>query len=437
MGDEQPGLAVRRFAAEALTAVLHHRRPLDEVLEAAGRRGLDALAERDRAFVRMLIATALRRLGSVRALLGEYLEQGMPRDAPLVEAALVLGVTQLLFLSVSPHAAVDLSVRLVSGHPVGQRYAGLINAVLRRVAENGRDKLAKLDETANAPAWLLERWSKTYGAATAREIASAHLIEPALDLTPKSDPAGWAERLGGRTLATGTVRLLASGPIAALPGYGEGEWWVQDAAATLPVRLLGDVRGKKIADLCAAPGGKTAQLAAGGAEVVAVDRSAPRLKRLAANLARLKFSAEIIVADVLEWRAGPFDAVLLDAPCSATGTIRRHPDIPYLKRPEDIIALAALQTRLLAAAAGLLRPGGLLVYVTCSLEPEEGIDQIEAFLAKRPDFVRVPVKPAEIGGDTSLISIKEDLRTLPSHMPDSEKRMAGCDGFYAARLVRR
>ncbi len=328
-------------------------------------------------------------------------------------------------------------MQLVAETRVARRYSGLINAVLRRFAAGGRDKLATIAPTVDTPDWLLQRWEKTYGAEAARAIAAAHQVEPALDLSVKDNAEQWAARLGGRVLANGSVRLLAEGPVTALPGYDEGVWWVQDAAASLPVRLLGDVKGMKVADLCAAPGGKTAQLAAAGANVVAVDRSPPRLQRLKENLKRLSLSAEAVVADAGEWDAGPFDAVLLDAPCSATGTIRRHPDIPWVKRPEDIAALAAVQDRLLRHAAKLVRPRGLLIYATCSLEPEEGIDQIERFLAERPDFARVPVNPAEIGGETSLISIKEDLRTLPCHMPDSDRRMSGCDGFYAARLARR
>ena len=429
---DHPGLAARRVAADVLMAVLQRRRPLDEALALGG-----ALDQRDRALAHMLVATSLRRLGSLRALLAQYLEQGMPANVPLVEAALLVGATQLLFLSVPAHAAVDLSVQLVAETRVARRYSGLINAVLRRLAASGRDKLAAIPATIDTPAWLMQRWEKTYGAETAHAIAAAHQVESALDLSVKENAEDWAARLGGRALACGSVRLIAEGPVTALAGYDEGAWWVQDAAAALPARLLGNVKGMKIADLCAAPGGKTAQLAAAGAHVVAVDRSAPRLQRLKENLARLNLSAETVVADAGEWDDGPFDAVLLDAPCSATGTIRRHPDIVWVKRLEDIAALAAVQGRLLGHAAKLVRPGGLLIYATCSLEPEEGIDQVETFLAERRDFVRVPVKPAEIGGDTSLISIKEELRTLPCHMPDSDKRMAGCDGFYAARLARR
>jgi 16S rRNA (cytosine967-C5)-methyltransferase len=427
-----PGLAARRVAADVLTAVLHRRRPLDDALSQGG-----ALDQRDRALVRMLVATALRRLGSLRALLAQYLEQGLPANVPLVETALLVGATQLLFLTVPAHAAVDLSVELMIENPVARRYGGLVNAVLRRIAAGGRDKLGALPATIDTPGWLMERWQKTYGAETARAIAAAHQVEPALDLSVKSGAHEWAARLGGRVLATGSVRLIAEGTVTALPGYDDGEWWVQDAAATLPARLLGDVKGTTVADLCAAPGGKTAQLVAAGARVVAVDRSPPRLQRLKENLARLKLSAETVAADVADWKAGPFDAVLLDAPCSGTGTIRRHPDIPWIKRPQDIATLAAVQGRLLRHAAELVRPGGLLVYATCSLEPEEGVDQVETFLAERPDFVRVPVKPEETGGESWLISVNQDLRTLPCHMLDSDGRMAGCDGFYAARLARR
>ncbi len=226
----------------------------------------------------------------------------------------------------------------------------------------------------------------------------------------------------------------AHGPVSALPGYTDGAWWVQDAAASLPARLLGDVKGLRVADLCAAPGGKTAQLAARGARVTAVDRSPARLARLKENLARLRLDAEVVEADATQFRAEPFDAVLLDAPCTATGTIRRHPDLPWNRRAEDLMALAALQSRLLDRAAELVRPGGLLVYATCSLEPEENESQIGAMFARRKDLVRVPIRAEEIGGVNDFVGAAGDLRTLPCHLPDPEPRLAGCDGFYAARL---
>ena len=224
--------------------------------------------------------------------------------------------------------------------------------------------------------------------------------------------------------------------MSSLPGYDDGAWWVQDAAAALPARLLGDISGRSVADLCAAPGGKTAQLAAAGARVTAVDRAPARIDRLRQNLARLALTADAVVADVAQWEAGPFDAVLLDAPCSSTGTIRRHPDIPWLKRDADVAALAALQHRLIARAAELTRPGGVLVYCTCSLEPEEGIEVVRALLERDPRLERRPIAAAEVGGLAELVSPDGDLRTLPCHLADPDSRMAGLDGFYAAQLVR-
>ena len=248
------------------------------------------------------------------------------------------------------------------------------------------------------------RWTKRYGAETARAIAQANGHEPALDLTVKYDAESWAERLRGRVLPTGTVRTLAQGAISLLPGFTEGAWWVQDAAASLPARLFGDVGGKTIADLCAAPGGKTAQLAFAGARVTAVDRSAARLNRLRENLTRLSLNADTVTADALEWQGGPFDAVLLDAPCSSTGTIRRHPDVPWLKSEADIAMLASLQQRLLDRAVDLLKPGAMLVYCVCSLEPEEAEDQIAALLARDPRVSRAPIAAQEVAGHGEFLT---------------------------------
>jgi 16S rRNA (cytosine967-C5)-methyltransferase len=263
-----------------------------------------------------------------------------------------------------------------------------------------------------------------------------HGHEPSLDLTVKQDADSWAARLRGHLVATGTVRTVPHGSVALLPGFAEGAWWVQDAAAALPARLLGDVRGLSVADLCAAPGGKTAQLAHAGARVTAIDRSASRLARLRDNLVRLTLDAHTVAADVTEWPSEPFDAVLLDAPCASTGTIRRHPDIPWLKHETDITMLAALQSRLLDRAVALTRPGGVLVYCTCSLEPEEGEMQIAALLGRNHAVRRRPITPAEVCGLAELLTTSGDLRTLPSQLPNPDPRMAGFDGFYAARLER-
>jgi 16S rRNA (cytosine967-C5)-methyltransferase len=435
---EVPGLTARRIAADILDNVIRRNRPLDgEIDGAEAHPGLAALAERDRALVRKLVATVLRRIGTLRHLLEQFLESGFPKDAPRVETVLMVGAAQILFLDVPDHAAVDLSVRLVQADRRAAKYPGLINAVLRRVTRDGPELLKTLDVVPlDTPAWLFERWKRNFGEEVARAIAVAHGHEPPLDLTVKSDAESWAQRLRGRVLPTGSVRTDTGGLVSLLPGYSEAAWWVQDAAAALPARLLGDVAGKTVADLCAAPGGKTLQLAHAGARVTAVDRSANRLVRVRENLMRLGLHADMIAADVTEWQGGPFDAVLVDAPCSSTGTIRRHPDVAWLKQEVDIVQLTGLQRRLLDRAAALVKPGGRIVYCVCSLEPEEGEQQIEALLAREPALRRLPIEPGEISGTAEFINATGDLRTLPSHWPDPEPRMGGLDGFFAARLQR-
>lgn len=431
---EVPGLAVRAVAAQVIDSVLRRHRALDEQLD--GSRQFAALPERDRALARALIATTLRRLGTLRHLIGLLLDRSPPVQAPLVETALLLGAAQILFLQVPDHAAVDISVRLVQADRRTARFAGLVNAVLRRLAREGAARLAMLDPvTLDTPGWLLARWAKAYGAQTARAIAEANGREPALDLTVRSDPVIWADRLGGRLLPTGSVRLIAHGPVTALPGFAEGAWWVQDAAAALPARLFGELGGKRVADLCAAPGGKTAQLASAGARVVAVDRSPARLNRVRENLDRLALSAEFVCADVSTWSSEQkFDAVLLDAPCSSTGTIRRHPDIPWSKQSSDIAALSGVQSQLIERALALAKADGTIVYCTCSLEPQENEDVVSAFLARHDDVRRAPITASEVFGRAEFVSQAGDLRTLPCQLPDADSRLAGLDGFYAARL---
>ncbi len=438
--DDSPGLAVRRVAADIVEGVLNRHRALDEMLEGSDARAataaLAALSDRDRGLTRAIVAVVLRRLGTLRHLLGTFLEEGLPAQAPRVEIALLIGTAQILFLEVPDHAAVDLAVRLAREDRMALHFAGLINAVLRRVAREGKERIAALDAPVlDTPPWLMQRWIKNYGEATAHAIAAANGREPALDLTVKSDAETWAAKLDGRILPTGSVRTIVHGAVTALPGFDEGAWWVQDAAASIPARLLGNVAGQRVADLCAAPGGKTAQLVAAGAKVTAVDRAPARLRRLQENLTRLSLEAELVCADVAAWNPEQhFDAVLLDAPCTSTGTIRRHPDVPWLKRSADITSLAAAQRRLLDHAITLIRPGGTLVYCTCSLEPEEGADVVADLLAREPSVRRVPIKAAEVFGETDFINQDGDLRTLPCHFTDADSRFAGVDGFYAARL---
>ena len=437
------GPSARATALALLAAVVRRRRPLDDAWAAALRPGgpLDRLEARDRAFARLLVTTTLRRLGQIDAAIDRCLER--PRLAARVRDVIRLGTAQLLFLGTPAHAAVDATVRLAPGDAA---LKGLVNAVLRRLARHGAAWLADQDAARlNVPDWLWRSWCGSYGEATARAIAGIHLAEPPLDLSLKQPgekaTARWAQRLDARMLPTGSLRRAGGGRIEDIEGYCEGAWWVQDAAAALPARLfdqpLGGLTARTVLDLCAAPGGKTAQLAAAGARVIALDRSTLRLRRLGENLSRLGLEARCIAADATTWRRPPdepaVDAILLDAPCSATGTMRRHPDVAYTKRPADLARLADLQARLLDAALGHLRPGGILVYAACSLEPAEGRDQIAALLAAHGDLQRVPVEPAEVAGQSQFVTTDGDLQTLPCHFAEA----GGMDGFYAARLRRR
>jgi 16S rRNA (cytosine967-C5)-methyltransferase len=422
-------VSARRVALDVLDLVLGERRPLDEVFGGHPRLGL--LAARDRGFARLMVATTLRRLGQIDAVLDRFLRQA-PKSIQ-VRNLLRLGAAQLLFLHTPAHAAVAETVALASGRLAFAR--GLANAVLRRVAREGAGLTAEQDAPRlNTPDWLWNSWSETYGDAGARVIAEAHLVEPPLDLTVKDHPEVWARRLDAEHLYGSTLRRASAGAVEDLPGYAGGAWWVQDAAAALPARLLEDVAGRTVIDLCAAPGGKTAQLAAAGAKVIAVEASAQRSERLGANLARLRLDAEVVIADAREWRPGqPVGRLLLDAPCTATGTIRRHPDITWHKTPADVLRLAGLQRQLLAAAVEMLQPGGVLVYAACSLQPEEGALLIDAALADGLPFERLAIEPRELGGLAVDLTPAGDVRTLPSHLA----AQGGLDGFFIARLRRR
>jgi len=423
-------LAARAVALDILRDVLRKSIPLDDTLDAHP--DLGALEPRDRGFVRMLTSTALRRLGQVDALIDQCLTRPGPPKAT-VHDILRLGVAQLVFLGTPAHAAVDTSVELAAARDHAQ-YKGLINAVLRRLSREGAE-LAKAQDAGrlNTPDWLWLSWRQAYGTARARGIVEAHLHEAPLDITAKVDPQAWAERLEATLLPTGTLRRPAGGSVTELPGFAEGAWWVQDLAASLPAKLMGDVRGRRVYDLCAAPGGKTAQLCAAGADVVAVDRSAKRLERVSENLVRLRLSAELVAADVAAWDPGtPADAILLDAPCTATGAIRRHPDVQRLKSAEDVTKLARAQGRLLAHAVDLVKPGGILVYCTCSIQPEEGEAQVERLLSKDPRVERVPVTPDELGGLAEPINERGEVRSLPGMLAE----LGGIDGFFVARLRR-
>ncbi len=424
----------REVALDILSQVLEHGRALIDLLESDQQ--LTLMSSRDRAFARLLVFTVLRRLGQLDDLINRKLNDpqlGGTKTSGIVRNILRLGTTQLIFLKTPPHAAVDSSVNLAKVKRV-KRFEKLINAVLRRISESGHKEVKKQDAgRLNTPDWLWNRWIEDYGVETTREIAAAHLVEPPLDISVKNSPGLWAKRLKAKQLPTGSLRRPTSKDIISLPGYANGDWWIQDAAAALPVHLLGDVSGKTVIDLCAAPGGKTAQLAAKGANVIAVDRSSKRLRRLQSNLDRLNLWAKLVVADATKWRpAISCDAVLLDAPCTATGTIRRHPDIAHTKFESDITRMALLQNQLILSAINMLRPGGILVYTVCSLDAEEGLNIISSKLASGAPVATMPVKETEVPTLSDAITSAGFVRTTPALWP----KHGGLDGFFVARLKR-
>jgi 16S rRNA (cytosine967-C5)-methyltransferase len=417
------GLPARRAALAMISSVLRQRRALDFQLEQ-----LKGLPPRDAGFARALASQTLRHLGALDAVLRKFMQKPLaPHKAGAASEILLLGACELLILKVAPHAAVDAANQLAAKDNKAVHFKPLINAVLRRVSRDGESVLSGLDrERLSTPDWLWQRWAAQYGQDTARAISGAHLKEAPLDIVVTAGAHPDSDTLFGQAR-----RLSAEGRIEDLPGFVDGNWWVQDAAATLPALLLGDVAGKRVLDLCAAPGGKTMQLAARGAQVTAVEIDPARAARIRENLARTKLEAEIIDADVRDVKmTAPL--VLLDAPCTATGTIRRHPDLPWIKGAADVTVSAAAAYEILESAAGLVEPGGALVFAVCSLEREEGEEQIAAFLAAHPEFARAPVSADELFGHSEWITPDGDLRTLPCHLSGK----GGMDGFYAARLRR-
>lgn len=432
-GKSDTALLTRALALRLLVAVLDRGHLLDDAFERAV---ADAgLAPRDRAFLRRLVTVTLRRLGQLDDVIGRFLDRPLKGSAMRISHILRLGAAQLLFLDTPPHAGVATMVELAGRErsPALRRLKGLVNAVLRKVAQDGPAIAAAQDAARlNTPDWLWQSWAERFGPETARAAAAAILDEPWLDLTlhPKADVVDLTARLDAVTSPTDGLRLEPGGRISDLPGFDEGLWWVQDAAAALPARVLGAQAGERVLDLCAAPGGKTAQLAAAGAQVIAVDQSPARLDRVRSNLERLNLSADLVAADAGALAIdAPVDRVLLDAPCTATGTLRRHPDGKWTKRAEDVAAMAAVQARLLDAAVRYLKPGGTLVYCVCSLEAAEGPDRIAQLLASSAPVERAPIAANEVCGLAEIILPVGDAQTLPHHA-------GGMDGFFISRLRR-
>lgn len=436
----KPGLAARQAAARLLAAVIDKKASLDGMLDqSSGNPAYMALSPADRALVRAILNSALRHLPQIEAMIGSLLKTPLPDGARALQHVLVVAAAQILYLDVPDRAAVDLAVEQATTDPRNKRFASLVNALLRRLSAEKDHLLEDVGSQAPAlPAWFDKRLVETYGKVEAAAIAQAHLSPAAIDLTVKSDPATWAKRLGGILLPTGSVRLADyEGAVTELEGYADGEWWVQDAAAAVPAQLFGDIVGQRVVDLCAAPGGKTAQLIMAGARVTALDMSASRLKRLRENLERLKLSADLIEGNAGDFSPDtPFDAALLDAPCSSTGTARRHPDVPWTKGLDDVRKLAIVQEKLLRHALTVVRPGGVVVFSNCSLDPIEGEEMIERFLEKNAGVSRIAVTPDMLPGLENAITGKGEVRTTPAMLRGDRPEASGMDGFYACVLRR-
>jgi 16S rRNA (cytosine967-C5)-methyltransferase len=439
-GADVPGLAARKAAAKLLAAVVDAKTSADGLTDHEhGHPQYRALDMRDRSLVRAILVTALRFRRTIDNLISARLEKPLPANATALSHLLHVAAAQILFLDIPDSAAVDLAVTHAKSDTRTARFSGLVNGVLRSLVRGKAEELpAMLADTQDAPEWFRSRLVSAYGADTTKEILAAHRVEAPVDFTVKSDPERWAAELGGIVLPTGSVRIARlAAPVSELPGYSEGEWWVQDAAASLPARLFGNVAGLRVADLCAAPGGKTAQLAAAGARVTAIDSSKNRLARLESNLQRLGLAATIIQADILQFEPEQlFDAVLLDAPCSSTGTVRRHPDVPWTKSPADIEKLADLQRRILERAIGFVKPGGRIVFSNCSLDPLEGEALVAAFLEAAPGVAADPMLTGEFTALDQFLTPDGALRTTPADMALGDPAISGTDGFFATRLRR-
>ena len=433
-----PGLPARQAAARLLSAVIDKKTSLDGLTDNEhGHPQYLALEMRDRMLVRAILGAALRHRADIERILGAYLDRPLPQNALSLRHLLHVAAAQVLYLDVPDHAAIDLAVTAAKSDPRNQRFSGLVNAILRKLARNADKERAQSSAIENIPAWFSHMLIENYGREKAAKILAAQANEPPIDISVKSNPEMWAEKLGGHVLFNGTVRLEhVEGAVSDLEGYQQGEWWVQDVAASLPARLLGNIKDKAVADLCAAPGGKTAELAVQGAHVTAIDLSENRLKRLQHNMERLDLKVATWAGNLKDFKPQElFEAVLLDAPCSSTGTIRRHPDILWTKDIRDVEKLAKLQLELLVASISLVKIGGLIVFANCSIARQEGEELVNNVLSSRNDIKLVPIRDEEVGDRKELLS-NGVLRTTPADLEGQTPSLSGMDGFFAARFKR-
>ncbi len=429
-----PGLAPRKVAAHLISQIISKRKALETLLEDGKDSGYSNLQPQDKALARAIASTTLRHFGEIQDLIKQRLTKRLPVSAPYLPGVLYTAVAQILFMEVADHAAVSLAVDAAASDPKARHFKPLVNGVLRGLL---REREAfEPDNTLNTPEWLRTMLINQYGADKAHAIMQANMQRAELDLTMRADPEAWATRLNGDMIGERTVRLAAVSKVFELDGFKSGDWWVQDAAASVPADLLmkalrrgGSLGDTHVLDACAAPGGKTAQLAAAGLQVTALDISEHRLKRLQENLQRLNLSAKMVTADLLTMDdQSTFDAILLDAPCSATGTIRRHPDVAWLKTRAQINELMTLQRNMLAKAAKLLKPGGTMVFCTCSLLAEEGEAHLD-YVQNELGLVLDPIAPDETNLCSPLTVADGVFRSTPDMVPSM-------DGFFILRLMR-
>lgn len=420
--EKKQGYPARQASYKLLLAVLKDQKSLAELPEDSG------LKPDEAAFSRRITLTVLRNLSNIDELLSLYCDR-LPPVEPLT--VLRMAVAELLIVKSAPYAVVDAAVSMMVGKR-NSRYRGMANAVLRKVSETGLDHWAQMPPSP-LPKWLRQRFEHLFGPSATAAMESVIQGSPPLDLTLKkpTDTKNWASKLDARILPTGSIRLQEFGAVTAMPGFDDGAWWVQDAAAALPVKVLDVGRDERVLDLCAAPGGKTMQLAAAGSQVTAVDKSESRLRRVQENLTRTGLTANLVAADATTFTAEPFDAILVDAPCSATGTLRRHPDLPYVKSTKKIGALVGIQKNILRQASSLLKPGGKLVYCTCSILPEEG-EKIVAWACENLPLKALPIDPGSLGIPQDWVLPAGGIATRPDLWADC----GGIDGFYINLLQR-